>query len=161
MKVKFMATSAIIAALYIVVTLIFSAVSFGQVQFRIAEIFNHLVAFNPRYFVGVVLGVLISNALFSTIGVMDIIFGVGHSIITLGLLILICKFVKNIWARLIINSFLFTATMFIIAIELNIVLDFPFWITWLYCAVGEFIVLAVGVPIMYLLNSRLNFKNLI
>ena len=161
MKVKFMATSAIIAALYIVVTLIFSAVSFGQVQFRIAEIFNHLVAFNPRYFVGVVLGVLISNALFSTIGVMDIIFGVGHSMITLGLLILICKFVKNIWARLIINSFLFTATMFIIAIELNIVLDLPFWITWLYCAVGEFIVLAVGVPIMYLLNSRLNFKNLI
>ena len=161
MKVKFMATSAIIAALYIVVTLIFSAVSFGQVQFRIAEIFNHLVAFNPRYFIGVVLGVLISNALFSTIGVMDIIFGVGHSIITLGLLILICKFVKNIWARLIINSFLFTATMFIIAIELNIVLDFPFWITWLYCGVGEFIVLAIGIPIMYLLNSRLNFKNLI
>ena len=161
MKVKFMATSAIIAALYIVVTLVFSAISFGQVQFRIAEIFNHLVAFNPRYFIGVVLGVLISNALFSTIGVMDIIFGVGHSIITLGLLILICKFVKNIWARLIINSFLFTATMFIIAIELNIVLDFPFWITWLYCAVGEFIVLAVGAPIMYLLNSRLNFKNLI
>ena len=161
MKVKFMATSAIIAALYIVVTLVFSAISFGQVQFRIAEIFNHLVAFNPRYFVGVVLGVLISNALFSTIGVMDIIFGVGHSVITLGLLILICKFVKNIWARLIINSFLFTATMFIIAIELNIVLDFPFWITWLYCAVGEFIVLAVGAPIMYLLNSRLNFKNLI
>ncbi|MGM9943397.1 MAG: QueT transporter family protein [Lysinibacillus sp.] len=161
MKVKFMATSAIIAALYIVVTLIFSAISFGQVQFRIAEIFNHLVAFNPRYFIGVVLGVLISNALFSTIGVMDIIFGVGHSIITLGLLILICKFVKNIWARLIINSFLFAATMFIIAIELNIVLEFPFWITWLYCAVGEFIVLLVGAPIMYLLNSRLNFKNLI
>lgn len=161
MKVKFMATSAIIAALYIVVTLIFSAISFGQVQFRIAEIFNHLVAFNPRYFIGVVLGVLISNALFSTIGVMDIIFGVGHSIITLGLLILICKFVKNIWARLIINSFLFATTMFIIAIELNIVLELPFWITWLYCAVGEFIVLLVGAPIMYLLNSRLNFKNLI
>ena len=161
MKVKFMATSAIIAALYIVVTLIFSAVSFGQVQFRIAEMFNHLVAFNPRYFIGVVLGVLISNALFSTIGVMDIIFGVGHSIITLGLLILICKFVKNIWARLIINSFLFAATMFIIAIELNIVLGLPFWFTWLYCAVGELIVLLVGAPIMYLLNSRLHFKNLI
>ena len=161
MKVKFMATSAIIAALYIVVTLIFSAVSFGQVQFRIAEMFNHLVAFNPRYFIGVVLGVLISNALFSTIGVMDLIFGVGHSMITLGLLILICKVVKNIWARLIINSFLFTATMFIIAIELNIVLDLPFWITWLYCGIGELIVLLIGIPIKYLLNSRLNFKNLI
>ena len=24
-------------------------ISFGQVQFRIAEIFNHLIAFNPRF----------------------------------------------------------------------------------------------------------------
>ncbi len=161
MKVKFLATSAIIAALYIAITLVFSAISFGQVQFRIAEIFNHLVAFNPRYFVGVVLGVGISNALFSTIGVMDLIFGVGHSVITLGIFIAICKFVKNIWARLVINTLLFTVTMFIIAWELNIVLALPFWETWLFCAIGEFVVLAIGAPIMYLLNKRLNFQKLI
>lgn len=161
MKVKFIATSAIIAALYIAVTFAFAWISFGQVQFRISEIFNHLIAFNPRYFGGVVLGVFISNALFSTIGMIDVIFGVGHTAITLGLLILICKFVKNIWARLVINSLLFTTTMFIIAWELNIVLGFPFWETWLLCAIGEFVVLAVGTPIMYLLNKRLDFQKLI
>ena len=161
MKVKFLATSAIIAALYIVITMVFSAISFGQVQFRLAEMFNHLVVFNPRYMVGIVLGVFISNALFSTIGLLDIIFGVGHTVITLGLLIVICKYVKNTWARLIINTFLFTCTMFIIAFELNIALEFPFWETWLFCAIGEFVVLAIGAPIMYLLNSRLHFKNLI
>ena len=161
MKIKFLATSAIIAALYIAITMLFSVISFGQVQFRIAEIFNHLIAFNPRYMVGVVLGVFISNALFSTIGIPDIIFGVGHTVITLGVFIVICKFVKNVWARLIINTFLFTFTMFIIAFELNLVLEFPFWETWLFCAIGEFIVLAIGTPIMYLLNSRLNFKKLI
>lgn len=161
MKVKFLATSALIAALSVAVTLVFASVSFGQVQFRIAEIFNHLIVFNPRYFVGVVLGVLISNALFSTIGPIDVLFGVGHSIITLGLLMVICKFVHNIWARLILNSLLFTTTMFIIAWELNLVLGLPFIETWIVCGIGEFVVLIIGAPIMYLLNSRLHFQKLI
>lgn len=161
MKVKFIATSAIIAALYLAVTMLVAPISFGQVQFRIAEIFNHLIAFNPRYMLGVVLGVFISNFLFSSVGPIDMIFGVGHTILTLGIFILICKYVKNIWARLIINTFLFTFTMFIIAFQLNLVLQFPFWETWLFVAIGEFVVLAIGAPIMYFLNKRLNFKNLI
>ena len=68
MKVKFLATSAIIAALYIAITMLVAPISFGQLQFRIAEMFNHLVAFNPRYMVGVVLGVFISNFLLSSVG---------------------------------------------------------------------------------------------
>lgn len=161
MKVKFLAVSAIIAALYIAVTMLVAPISFGQVQFRIAEMFNHLVAFNPRYMVGVVLGVLISNFLFSTVGPIDLIFGVGHTVLTLGIFILICKFVKNIWARLIINTFLFTFTMFIIALQLNIVLELPFFETWLVVAAGEFAVLAISAPIMYVLNKRLQFEKLI
>lgn len=161
MKVKFLAMSAIIAALYIAVTMLVAPISFGQVQFRIAEMFNHLIVFNPRYMLGVVLGVFISNFLLSTIGPIDLIFGVGHTIITLGILIFICKFVKNIIARLVINTLLFTITMFIIAAQLNLVLDFPFWETWLFVALGELAVLAISAPIMYALNKRLHFKNLI
>ncbi|MBD8032675.1 QueT transporter family protein [Solibacillus sp. A46] len=161
MKVKFLATSAIIAALYIAITMLVAPISFGQVQFRIAEIFNHLIAFNPRFMLGVVLGVFFSNFLMSSVGPIDLIFGVGHTILTLGIFIFICKFVKNIWARLVINTTLFTFTMFIIAAQLNLVLDFPFWETWLFVAFGEFVVLAVGAPIMYTLNKRLDFKKLI
>jgi len=160
MKIKFLATSGIIAALYIAITLLVAPFGFTEVQFRISEIFNHLVAFNPRFAVGIIIGVFISN-IFSPNGILDIFFGVGHSIITIGLFILICKFVKNIWARLIINTLLFTCTMFIIALELNIALELPFFWTWLTVAAGEFVVLAVGAPIMYVLNKRLNFKNLI
>ncbi|MFF2179144.1 QueT transporter family protein [Lysinibacillus sp. NPDC058147] len=160
MKVKFLAMSGIIAAFYIAVTLLVGSFGFTEVQFRLSEMFNHLVAFNPRFAVGIIIGVFISN-IFSPLGIYDLIFGVGHSMITLGLLILICKFVKNIWARLVINTFLFTCTMFIIAFELNLALELPFFWTWLTVAVGEFVVLAVGAPIMYILNKRLNFKNLI
>lgn len=161
MKVRFLATSAIIAALYIAITMLVMPISFGQVQFRVAEIFNHLVAFNPRYMLGIVLGVFLSNFLMSSIGPLDLIFGVGHTVITLGIFIFICKFVRNIWARLVINTLLFTFTMFIIAFQLNLVLEFPFWETWLFVAAGEFIVLTVGAPIMYHLNKRLNFKKII
>ena len=160
MKVKFLATTGIIAALYIAVTMLVAPFGFTEIQFRVSEMFNHLVAFNPRYMLGIVIGVFISN-LFSPLGVYDLVFGVGHSIITLAIFILICKFVKNTLLRLLINTFLFTCTMFIIAFELNLALELPFLWTWFTCAVGEFAVLAIGVPIMHLLNKRLNFKDLI
>ncbi|MGE7664439.1 QueT transporter family protein [Ureibacillus composti] len=160
MKVKFLATTGIIAALYIAVTMLIAPFGFTEIQFRVSEMFNHLVAFNPRYMLGVVLGVFIAN-LFSPLGLYDLVFGVGHSIITLAIFILICKFVKNTVLRMIVNSFLFTCTMFIIAFELNLALELPFLWTWFTCAVGEFVVLAVGVPIFHLLNKRLNFKDLI
>jgi len=160
MKVKFLTTSGIIAALYIAITLLVAPFGFTEVQFRLSEMFNHLVAFNPRFAFGIIIGVFISN-LFSPNGIIDLYFGVAHSMITLGLFILICKFVKNIWARLVINTLLFTCTMFIIAFELNIALELPFFWTWLTVATGEFVVLAIGAPIMYTLNKRLNFKNLI
>ncbi|MFJ7668569.1 QueT transporter family protein [Lysinibacillus sp. NPDC097195] len=159
MKVKFLAASGLIAALYIAVTMLITPFGFTEVQFRISEMLNHLVAFNPRFAVGIIIGVFIAN-LNSPLGPYDLVFGVGQTMITLGLLILICKFVKNIWARLIINTFLFTFTMFIIAFELNLALELPFLWTWLTCAAGEFVVMAVGAPIMNMLNKRLNFKNM-
>jgi uncharacterized membrane protein len=51
--------------------------------------------------------------------------------------------------------------MFIIAFELNIALELPFLWTWLTVAAGEFVVLAVGIPIMYQLNKRINFSKFI
>ncbi len=64
MKIKFLAASGIIAALYIAVTLLVAPFGFTEVQFRVSEIFNHLVAFNPRFAVGIILGVFISNLFF-------------------------------------------------------------------------------------------------
>lgn len=160
MKVKFIATTGIIAALYIAVTMLVAPFGFTEVQFRVSEMFNHLVAFNPRFAGGIILGVFISN-MFSPLGWYDLVFGVTHSIITISIFIAICKFVKNIAARLVINTLLFTFTMFIIAFELNLALELPFFWTWLTVAAGEFVVLAVGAPIMYTLNKRLDFKKLI
>lgn len=161
MKVKLLAVSGIIAALYIVVTLAILPFGFTNVQFRVSEIFNHLVVFNPRYAIGVVAGVALSNLLLSELGPIDLIFGVGQSVLALSLTILFSRYTSSILARMVFNTFIFTVTMFLIAWELQIVLQLPFLLTWLYTAAGEFAVMAIGIPIMRAMNKRLHFSTLI
>ena len=52
---------AIIASLYVAVTLVLAVISFGAVQLRLSEMFNYLVLFHKRYIIGVTLGVVIAN----------------------------------------------------------------------------------------------------
>lgn len=160
MKTKTIAVTGVIAALYVAVSLLVAPFAFGAVQFRIAEMFNHLIVFNKKYFYGIVLGVFITN-MFSPTAAYDIPFGTAHSIITLLLVILATKYVKGNVARMVVNTLLFTFTMCIIAFQLMIAADFPFFYTWLTVAAGEFTVLAIGIPIVIALNKRLNFKTLI
>ena len=161
MKVKMMATSGIIAALYVAVTFLIAPFGFTNIQFRLSEMFNHLVVFNKKYIVGVVLGVFIANLLFSELGPIDLVFGVGQSVIALSITILSAKFIKGLYQRMFFNTIVFTFTMVLIAWELNIVLEFPFLLTWFFVAAGEFIVMTVGIPIMVALDKRLNFSKLI
>lgn len=161
MKVKTMATSGIIAALYVAVTLLIAPFGFTNVQFRLSEMFNHLVVFNKKYIFGIVLGVFVSNLLFSELGPIDLVFGVGQSVLALSITILSAKFIEGVYKRMLFNTVVFTFTMVLIALELNIALGFPFWITWLFVAVGEFVVMAVGIPVMAALNKRLNFEKLV
>ena len=160
MKTKTIAISGIIAALYVAVSLLVAPFGFTAVQFRVSEMFNHLIVFNKKYFFGIVLGVFVTN-MFSPLGLYDLTFGVGHSIITLSLTILASKYIKGNLGRMIFNTLMFTFTMFIIAFELHLALGLPFFYTWLTVAAGEFVVLAIGIPIILALNKRLNFKSLI
>lgn len=160
MKVKNLAIGGIVAALYVAVTLIVAPFGFTHIQFRISEMFNHLVVFNKKFFFAIVLGVFIAN-LFSPLGVYDLVFGVAQSIIALSITIFSARFIKGILNRMIFNTAVFTFTMFIIAFELNLALELPFLFTWLTVAAGELVVMAVGIPVMLALNKRLKFEKLL
>ncbi|WP_397536979.1 QueT transporter family protein [Rummeliibacillus pycnus] len=160
MKTKSLAVSAIIAALYIAVSILTAPFGYNNVQFRISEMFNHLVVFNKKYMIGIVIGVFITN-LFSPLGTYDLVFGVGQSILALGLTIFSARFIKGQLARMIFNTIVFTFTMFLVAIELHLAIKLPFLFTWLTVAACEFAVMAVGIPVMTALNKRINFKKLI
>ncbi|WP_188455917.1 QueT transporter family protein [Virgibacillus oceani] len=161
MNIRTLVVNALIAALYIAVSGLIQPIAFSSIQFRIPEMFNHLIVFNKKYFFGIVLGVFLANLFFSPLGIYDLTFGVAHSAISLGIVILLSKYIKNEWFLLIANTLVFTFNMFIISFELNLALELPFLVTWLTTAAGEFVVLAVGIPIMYALNKRIQFNKLI
>lgn len=73
-KVLFIAQAAMIAAIYVVLTLIGASFSYGEVQVRISEALTILPAFTPAAIPGVFLGCLTSNILGGCI-LPDIIFG--------------------------------------------------------------------------------------
>lgn len=159
MKTKFFATSGIIAAVYIAVSLLLAPLSFGAIQLRFSEILNQLIVFNKKYFYAIVIGVFITN-LFSPNGPIDLLFGVGQTALSLGITILSAKFIKSIVARMIFNTVVFSFMMWLIAWELNIIFDLPFGYTWLTVAIGESIVMLIAIPIMLLINKRIHFKKL-
>ena len=62
-KVLFIAQAAMIAAIYVVLTLIGASFSYGEVQVRISEALTILPVFTPAAIPGLFIGCLLSNIL--------------------------------------------------------------------------------------------------
>jgi len=161
MNIRTIIGNGIVAALYIAVSAVIQPFGFTNVQFRISEMFNHLIVFNKNYFYGIVLGVFLTNLFFSPMVAYDLVFGIAHSVISLLITILAGRYIKNIIGLMIINTLVFTFNLFIIAFELQLVFELPFLFTWLTTAAGEIVVLGIGIPIMYAIHKRINFGKLI
>ena len=73
-KVAFITQAAEIAALYVVLVIMFNYCSFGPIQFRIAEALTILPYFTPAAIPGLFVGCLLSNILGGA-AIWDIIFG--------------------------------------------------------------------------------------
>lgn len=158
MKTKNLVTNAVVAALYVAVTAILAPISFGALQFRVAEIFNHLIIFNRKYIFGIVSGVFISNLLFSTMVGYDLVFGVGHSLLSLIIASGFMKKINNIQLKFFINSAVFTILSSLIAWELYLAFSVPFWFGYLTVGIGEFVIMIVGAPIMLYLDKKVHFS---
>ena len=70
----FMTKAAMIAAVYVVLTVVFAPFSFGEIQVRISEALTILPAFTPAAVPGLFVGCLLGNLLGGA-AVPDIIFG--------------------------------------------------------------------------------------
>ena len=73
-KLVFICQAAVIAALYVVLTYVFSAFASGVIQVRVSEALTILPAFTPAAIPGLVIGCLLSNTLTGCV-LLDIIFG--------------------------------------------------------------------------------------
>ena len=73
-KLVFICQAAVIAALYVLLTYVFSAFASGVIQVRVSEALTILPAFTPAAIPGLVIGCLLSNTLTGCV-LLDIIFG--------------------------------------------------------------------------------------
>ena len=73
-NLSFMTQAAMIAAIYVVLTIVFAPSSFGEVQVRIAEALTILPVFTPAAIPGLFIGCLLANFLGGA-AALDVIFG--------------------------------------------------------------------------------------
>lgn len=146
-KVKKLVKIAITAAVYTVATLAIAPLSYGAIQLRLSEVMTLLAFIDPVYIIGLVLGCAISN-LYSPLGIIDVIVGTSATLISV---YMISKtkslLISTLWPT-IMNGL-------IVGAELFFVLNQPFWLSTLYVALGEFIVVTcIGYPLFKLLLKR-------
>ncbi|MFF2793280.1 QueT transporter family protein [Lysinibacillus xylanilyticus] len=147
--------TALVAALYVAVTILLSVISFGAVQLRLSEMFNYLALYNKRYVLAVTLGVVLANFMSPT-WVLDVPIG---GIATFLVLILCRKVTKNITndlVKMVVTALIFALSMFTVAGQLTILYDLPFWATWFTVGVGELLSMTVGGVTIYLLNKKID-----
>lgn len=142
-----------VAALYVVLTLITYPFSFLGIQFRIAEFLVLLCFFRKDYAIGLVIGCAIAN-LASSIGVVDVGFGSLATLIAcLGIM-----FSKRLAIAII---FPIVSNAFIVGFELYMFLGEPFWLSTAQVAIGETAVMIVSYIFYMIMRKRPTFYELI
>ncbi|SKB02146.1 QueT transporter family protein [Sporosarcina newyorkensis] len=149
--------TALVAALYVTVTVMFSVISFGAVQLRLSEMFNYLALYNKRYVVAVTLGVMFANFMSPT-WLLDVPVGTIATFLALLLCRVVTKNIQNDVLKMVITAIIFALSMFTIAGQLTIILGLPFWATWVTVGIGELLSMTVGGMIIYTLNKKIDLS---
>lgn len=135
-KIKFITTAAVIAALYASLTLALSFISYGPVQFRVAEILTVLPFYTPAAIPGLFIGCIISN-LFSPVTLIDIFIGSGATLLAA----FISSKMPNKWLAPVPPV---VCNAIIVGVELSIVYKMPMLPTILSVGFGEAVVCFIG-----------------
>lgn len=146
--VKDLILNALVGAVYVVLVLALGFISYGEIQFRIAEVLLVLLFINPKLALGIILGTFISN-MTGPLGLIDAIFGTLATGLGIGGILLFKK------RPMIALLFPVLANGIVVSIMLKIVLDLPLIISFAGVAFGEAVVLyLVGLPFYSYLKQR-------
>jgi uncharacterized membrane protein len=157
-NIKDLVINASVAAIYIVLTLVFASFSFGPIQFRIAEALVLLCFFNKKYILPLTVACLISN-LMSPFGLYDVIFGTTATLLSL---IFISKS-KNL---MVASLFPVLFNGVIVSLEISLINGIfeleVFLFNFLTIAIGEFVCVSVfGVILFSFLKKNNEFLKLL
>ncbi|MCI6014992.1 MAG: QueT transporter family protein [Coprobacillus sp.] len=157
-KTKKITRLAIIAGLYAALTIVFSFISYGEIQVRLSEMLIILCFFSKDYILSLTFGCLIANV-FSPFGIVDCIFGTLATFLS-AIFIYISRryfkfglFVSCLWPVL-FNGI-------IVGIEIAVLSDISIGLSILYVSAGELIAMMIGYFVMKILSKKQYFLELI
>ncbi len=151
--IKKIAANAFVAALYVAFTLACYPLAFDQIQFRLSEVLILLCFFRKDLVFGLTLGCAIANS-FSTLGPIDIAFG---TLATFLACIGICM-VKHLGIAI---FFPVLTNAFLVAWELNIVFQAPYWESVLFVGIGELAVMVLGYGLFVVISQNQKFHDIL
>lgn len=149
-KTRFLVYAAVTAALYAVLTLAFSALSYGPVQLRISELLTVLPIFAPFAMPGLTVGCIVAN-LIGGYGIYDILIGSLATFLgAVGTRLLRKRPVPAMLSPVVSNALLVGSMLYFVVPDsptllLNIVT----------VGVGELIIcMGLGLPLVHFLKKR-------
>ena len=156
--VRIITSNAIVAALYVVLTLITLPFSYSYMQIRVSEFLMLLVFFNPYYTIGLTLGCLIANV-FSTVGPIDILLGTLATLIACILMNLMSYFIKSMlfggFIPCVVNALMVPIIIYLSSGGEMVMTTELFFIMAGWVFLGEFIaIIVIGYPLMMILSKR-------
>lgn len=145
---------AAVAAVYVVLTYALGFMSYGNIQYRVAEALMLLCFYRKDYGISMIIGCFVAN-IFSPMMLMDMIFGT----LATAMAVLLIYVSPNLYiaslAPVLTNAV-------IVGIELTLSFKTPFWLNAAEVAAGEFAcVSVVGVILFKALEKNTKFMRLV
>ncbi len=155
MSTRWLVKTALIAALYVAVTLALAPISYGEVQFRLSEVLVLLAFFQPAAIPGLVIGCFLAN-LGSPLGPIDPVLGTLATLLSVLAIRMTRRMLGDSTKSLFIAGLwpvVFNGV--IVGAMLTYLFGLPFFLAATSVAFGEaVVVLGAGVPLFHFLKKR-------
>lgn len=161
-NIRTITLAGIVAAVYAALTLALSGLSYGDIQFRVAEALMLLCFYRKEYCAALTVGCFISN-IFSPMPI-DMLFGtLATAIAAIPMYCIGRHAEKSRPLKMIIASLMpVISNAIIVGIELKISFGLPFWISAAGVAAGEFVCVSVlGVFLFTIMEKNKHFMRAI
>ncbi|MGO4986900.1 MAG: QueT transporter family protein [Gallicola sp.] len=155
MNTRFLARQAAVAAIYMVLTIVLSGISYGPLQFRVSEVMTLLPFYNKEYIWGITVGCILAN-IASPFGIVDIIVGSFASFLAA----VIMSRMKNIW----LASLMPAITNILVGVQIALMSSEPlnFFVVTGQIMLSQFIIVTIiGVPLFKVLTKNKSFVNML
>lgn len=152
-RIRDLTEISLVAAIYFILTFIFSSISFLPVQFRVGEVIKSIVVFNKKYAISMMIGNFLANLFSPFAGAMELIFMPISNLIGCTIGYYIGKKVHKLVGAIFVALWIAASA----GLTLSVSAKVPFLSTFLSIALSEIILLVIG----YFIFSEMEKKGVV